>query len=91
MALIFDSNTKQKPQIDYPAKWRYKLIGRDKKQLKACIKEIMGDKKHKVIPGNSSKTGKFHTLNTECKVADQNERDQIFKAFQEHDAVQMVF
>ena len=87
---VLDQNTQEKPEITYPTRWGYKLIGRDKEKLKACIKEIMGDKEHLTAPGNASRTGKFHSYNTSCEVASQEERDRIFKAFQDHDDVDMV-
>ena len=88
--MILDNHTKEKPKIDYPCNWGYKIIGRDKEKLKACIKEVMGDKAHLSSPGNASRTGKFHSYNASCEVKDQAERDRIFKAFQDHKDVDMV-
>ncbi len=88
--MILDHNTKEKPTIEYPCNWGYKIIGRDKEKLKACIKEVMGDKEHLSAPGNTSKKGNFHSYNASCEVASQEERDRIFKAFQDHEDVDMV-
>jgi len=87
---ILDDKCQTRPDIDYPTSWGYKIIGRDMDELKSCIAEIMGERKHQLITGNVSKTGKFHSCNTHCIVADEDERDQIFKAFGEHSAVKMV-
>ena len=88
--MILDGNTKEKPEIEYPTQWGFKIIGRDKDALLACIKEIMGDKEHLCSLGNTSKTGKFTTYNASCVVDSKEERDRIFKYFQEHKEVQMV-
>ena len=88
--MILDGNSKEKPEIEYPTQWGFKIIGRDKDALLACIKEIMGDKEHLCSLGNTSKTGKFTTYNASCVVDSQEERDRIFKYFQEHKEVQMV-
>ncbi|MDM5272437.1 DUF493 domain-containing protein [Sulfurovum sp. zt1-1] len=88
--MILDGNTKEKPQIEYPTQWGFKIIGRDKEALLACIKEVMGEKEHLCSLGNTSKTGKFTTYNASCIVDSQEERDRIFKYFQEHKDVQMV-
>ena len=88
--MILDGNSKEKPEIEYPTQWGFKIIGRDKDALLACIKEIMGDKEHLCSLGNTSKTGKFTTYNASCVVDSKEERDRIFKYFQEHKEVQMV-
>ena len=88
--MILDDKTPQKPDIAYPTQWGFKLIGRDRDALLTCIKEIMGDKEHLCSVGNASKTGKFHSYNANCQVDSQDERDRIFKSFQEHDDVKMV-
>ena len=88
--MVLDNNTPEKPEINYPTNWGFKLIGRDKEKLKACIKEVMGDKAHLCSSGNASRTGKFHSYNTSCTVESEAERDRIFKSFQDHDDVEMV-
>jgi len=91
--LILDSECKTRPDIDYPTTWNYKLIGRDLDKLIACVKVIMketGDKKHTCTQGNTSRTGKFHSYNTSCIVENEEERNKIFKFFEESDAVEMV-
>jgi putative lipoic acid-binding regulatory protein len=88
--VILNDKTQKKPKIEYPTNWGFKIIGRDKEALLACIKEVMGDKKHLCSVGNVSKTGKFHSYNASCKVENQEERDRLFKCFQDHDDVNMV-
>jgi len=88
--VILDDKTQEKPQIDYPTQWGFKLIGRDKDALHQAIREVMGEKEHLCHLGNTSKTGKFHSYNASCVVEHEAERDQIFKAFQDHDDIEMV-
>jgi putative lipoic acid-binding regulatory protein len=88
--VILDDKTQNKPKIEYPTNWGFKLIGKDKESLLACIKEVMGDKEHLCSVGNASRTGKFHSYNTSCVVKSQEERDRLFKYFQDHDDVKMV-
>ena len=87
---ILDSECKTKPDITYPTQWGFKLIGRDKDKLLACIKEAMGAKKHLCSLGNASKTGKFHSYNASCSVKSEEERNKIFKFFETHQDVNMV-
>ncbi|HFS85111.1 MAG TPA: DUF493 domain-containing protein [Epsilonproteobacteria bacterium] len=88
--MILDDNTPQKPQIEYPTHWGFKLIGRDKEALLKCIREAMGEKEHLCSVGNTSKTGKFTTYNASCVVDTEEERNRIFKYFEAHDDVEMV-
>jgi putative lipoic acid-binding regulatory protein len=88
--MILDKNTTKKPQITYPTNWGFKIIGKDKDKLEACIKEVLKDKEHLCSSGNTSKGGKFHSYNASCEVSSQEERDRIFKCFQDHPDVNMV-
>ena len=91
--MILDDKTQEKPVINYPTNWGFKLIGRDKDALLACIKEIMkevGEKEHLCSLGNASKNGKFHTYNASCIVESEEERKKIFKYFEDHNDVNMV-
>ena len=88
--MILDEKSQEKPEIVYPTNWGFKIIGTDKEKLQACIKEVMGEKEHLCHLGNSSSKGKFHTYNASCEVADEEERNRIFKAFSDHDDVKMV-
>jgi len=93
MMKILDENMPDKPEINYPTTWGFKIIGKDKEALQKCIKEIMkieGDKKHSCTIGNQSKTGKFTTYNASCIVENEEERKRIFKYFEDHDDVNMV-
>lgn len=91
--MILDDQTPKKPEINYPTHWGFKLIGRDKEALLKCIKEIMkevGEKEHICSLGNASKTGKFHSYNASCSVDTEEERNRIFKYFEDHSDVDMV-
>jgi putative lipoic acid-binding regulatory protein len=88
--VILDDKCQTKPDIEYPCEWGYKIIGTDRVKLEACIFDVMGKREYSTKAGNSSSRGKFHSLNTRCQVASEEERDSIFKAFQEHVDVKMV-
>jgi len=88
--VILDDSTPDKPNIEYPTSWGFKLIGKDKDKLLACIKEGMGGKDHLCSLGNASKTGKFHSYNASCSVQSEEERNKIFKFFENHTDVNMV-
>ena len=80
----------EKAELSYPRQWGFKLIGKDKEKLHAAVKEVMGEKEHLCSPGNASRTGKYHSYNASCHVKSKEERDRLFKAFQDHDDVEIV-
>lgn len=80
----------KKPEIYYPCDWGYKLIGTDKTKLESCIFDIMAHREYTCHIGNVSKNGKFVSMNASCEVASEEERNALFKAFQDHDDVKMV-
>jgi len=88
--VILDGNSCEKPEINYPCEWGYKVIGTDKIALQACIFDIVGERAYSSKGGNSSSKGKFHSLNMTCRVESQEDRDAIFKAFSDHPDVKMV-
>jgi putative lipoic acid-binding regulatory protein len=88
--VILDGNTKEKPVINYPCEWGFKLIGTNRDRLKRCISDIMDNREYKYRDGNISKNGKFISVNARCEVSSERERDDIFRAFQEHSDVKMV-
>jgi putative lipoic acid-binding regulatory protein len=87
---ILEDSTPKRPNIEYPTNWGFKLIGKDKDKLLACIKEAMGNKEHLCSLGNTSRTGKFHSYNASCSVETEEERNRIFKYFSDHSDVDMV-
>ena len=88
--MLLDDNSCEKPKIDYPCEWGYKIIGTDKIKLEAVIFDVMGNRDYKQKGGNSSSKGKFCSLSTACQVESQEDRDALFKAFQDHKDVKMV-
>ena len=88
--MLLDDSSCEKPNIEYPCEWGYKIIGTDNNKLEAVIFEVMGSRSYKNKGRNSSSKEKFHALSTACQVESQEDRDTLFKAFQDHKDVKMV-
>jgi len=88
--VILDDNFSEKPIIEYPCEWGYRIIGTNKDKLEAVVFEIIGNRDYKQKGGNSSSKGKFCSLSTACQVESEEDRNAIFKAFQDHEDVKMV-
>ena len=77
-------------ELTYPRRWEYRLIGRDDAQMLAAIAEILQQRDHALAPGHDSAKGNYHSLSVELEVADAADRDRLFVAFREHEAVVYV-
>ena len=88
--MILDGNTCERPDIEYPCEWGYKIIGTSQECLEACVFEIMGSRDYTTGKGKSSSKGKFYALTSTCTVASEEDRNALFKAFQDHADVKMV-
>ena len=88
--MILNDRCDERPEINYPCEWGYKIIGASENLLEACVFEIIGSRNYKTGKGRSSSKGKFYALTVTCEVATEEDRNAIFKSFQDHDAVKMV-
>jgi putative lipoic acid-binding regulatory protein len=77
-------------KLVYPCEWLYKVIGSDKEQLHQAITHVIKDSSCSITPSNSSKTGKYHCLNLEITVQNEEERNLIYEALKEHPQVKLV-
>lgn len=84
------SNTDQKPEINYPCQWQYKLIGPQSEGLKQAVSEIINEYPHSLTPSKSSSSGKYVSYNLEVFVASQEVRDYYFKKLRSHSAIKIV-
>jgi putative lipoic acid-binding regulatory protein len=79
-----------KAQIEYPCQWLYKVIGDDLEKLHQILLEIVSDDTCNITFSNSSRTGKFHCLNLEMTVENEEERNSIYMELKSHPEVKMV-
>lgn len=78
------------PEIDYPARWGYRLIGADPDALRDAVREVLGDVEHVVAPSHTSKRGRYHAFAVELVVESETQRLAFFEAFRAHDAIVYV-
>lgn len=80
----------QPPLIEYPRAWSYKVIGRVEVEVREAIAIVVADRTHSLEYSRASTKGTFVSLLLELVVQDESERNAIFVALQDHDAVVMV-
>ena len=89
--MITEDNIIKKVAIEYPCRWNYKIIGKDKDKLENSILNILKEKyEYTFYYGHSSKTEKFHSFNINCKVNSEKDRLDIFNLLQNNIDIKIV-
>ncbi len=93
------SNPKnQKPKINYPCPWGYKVIGSDEKTVHQAIRDCLhdcleNDKDERPVEIGSSRTsggGKYVSVGLTVEVMNEEERNIIFQALADRPEIKMV-
>ena len=87
--MVFNPENK-KPQINYPCKWPYKIIGDSVEEMISAVEEAVVDLEYDLTPSNISKKGKYFSLNISVDVPSEIMRDLIFQKLSKHPAIKFV-
>lgn len=88
--LVTIGNQPEKPEIEYPCDWVYKVIGEDPVVMKELIITACAPAEVKVEHSHTSSKGKYHSLNASLVVEDEVQRLQIYDLLKNHPAVKVV-
>lgn len=80
----------QKPEIEYPCRWLYKVIGEEKDAIKEAVYHICKGKELTYSYSHSSSGGKYHSYNVELEVEHEEERLSIYNLLNNHAAIKVV-
>ncbi|BCX78714.1 DUF493 domain-containing protein [Campylobacter sp. 19-13652] len=70
----------EKAKIEYPTKWKYKVIFDAGFNAKGAIDAIMNEKPYTLESSKSSGEGKYESYNLETTVENEHERLALFGA-----------
>lgn len=79
-----------KPVIEYPCRWLYKIIGSEAREIEVAVQQIMGETEHTLDLSHTSRTGKYVSFNLEVTVASEEARNFYFAALRHHASITMV-
>ena len=82
--------TPERPEIEYPCTWTYKVIGEDCTLLKDVIVSACSPRPVTIRHSNSSSKGKYHSMNAEIVVPDERVRLEIYEVLKGSSAVKIV-
>ena len=80
----------ERPEIEYPCTWIYTVIGQDKTLLEEVIITACAPEDVTISHSKSSSNGKYHSLNAELNIKDEETRLAIFQALKSHPVVKIV-
>jgi len=84
------NDSEKKLELTYPCSWTYKVIASEQKALQEAIKEVIQEREHKLTTSNTSKTGKYTSMNLDLLVHNEDDRTFIFEALKKHQDIKMV-
>lgn len=77
-------------ELEYPCNWCYKVIASEKEALQKAVQEVIDKREHKLSDSNSSKTGKYVSMNLDMLVHNEDDRQFIYDALKKHQDIKMV-
>ncbi len=80
----------EKQIIEYPCQWSYRIIGRDEDLMRCAVAECMKEVKYQLKTSNSSRSGKYVSLNLETVVLNEDVRNRIYVDLKNMTCVKMV-
>ena len=78
------------PEIHYPCRWQYRLIGEERSAMVAAIGKVVDMAACVIADGNLSTGGRYLSLTVEITVTDDAERLRLYQQFAADPAVKMV-
>ncbi len=80
----------ERPEIDYPCTWVYKVIGADCSLLKDIIVSACSPLPVKISHSHTSSKGKYHSLNAELVVPNEEFRLKVYETLKCSPAVKII-
>ena len=81
----------QRPEIDYPTDWGYRVVGTSEEALRALVAEVVGQAPHEIQGVQPSSKGAYVSLRMAVTVASEEHRDAIYAKLLDADVVKIVF
>ncbi|UCH64391.1 MAG: DUF493 domain-containing protein [Ignavibacterium sp.] len=87
--MIIDSNS-NRPEIQYPSNWQYKVIGTNLDEMITAVKEAAGNLQYEITPSNVSENSKYYSVNFSVVVTSEAVRDMIYKKLTSSEFIKIV-
>jgi uncharacterized protein len=84
------NDIEQKLELEYPCNWCYKVVGEEREKLENAIREVIVEREHTISHSNTSRSGKYISLNLDLLVHNEDDRTFIYEALKAHQHIKMV-
>ena len=88
--MILDNQNKERPDIEYPCQWNYKIISKNADEAVEAAEEAAKGFKFEITSSNISKKGKYVSINLSVEVKSEEERNLIFGKLEADEKVVIV-
>ncbi len=78
------------PEIEYPCRWRYRLIGTAEDALRAAVADFVGEREFDLSHSHTSRKGTYVSLVLTLVVRTEEERLELYQQLSEHPSTRMV-
>jgi hypothetical protein len=79
-----------RPKIDYPCEWEYRIITSSEDELRKLVTEILKTKQYVLSFSNISKERKYISFALKINVTTEEERNRIYVSLRNHSSVKSV-
>ena len=84
----FDSSCK--PEINYPCRWQYKIIGESAQVITELVAELVHEKDHSLTRSNVSSGGRYVSMSLELTVENEERRLELYRLLAEDSTIKVV-
>ena len=84
------NNFKEKPVIEYPCDWAYKVIVHTLDEMNQALRDILHTRRYHLRESHQSKQGKYVSFTLTVVVDSEEDRDGIYRALKMHECIVMV-
>lgn len=88
--MVIINETTQKLELDYPCTWCYKVVAYERAGIEIAALEIFCERPYSLNPSNTSKSGKYISMNLELLVHNEDERTYFYETLKAHPHIKMV-
>jgi len=80
----------EKPKINYPCVWYYKIIGSDRELITNILPIVFEKRDYTFEESHRSRTGKYISFDFSAQVKSEEERNKVFNILKNIPAVKIV-
>jgi len=88
--VVIINETTQKLELQYPCNWCYKVVAHERAGIEIAALEIFTERRYTLTPSNTSKSGKYISMNLELLVHNEDERTYFYETLKAHPHIKMV-